>query len=52
MITDFRPPDIVRLAPVPQYNSFEDCHGAVERLRVILSERVYEKYPAGRALVP
>ena len=52
VVTDFRPPDIVRLAPVPLYNSFEDCHGAVERLRGIFSDRTYENYPADRALVP
>ena len=52
VVTDFRPPDIVRLAPVPLYNSFEDCHGAVERLRGIFSTRTYENYPGERALVP
>ena len=52
VVTDFRAPDIVRFAPVPLYNSFADCHGAVERLRAILSERSYENYPLERALVP
>ena len=52
VITDFRAPDIVRFAPVPLYNSFEDCHVAVERLRAIVSERKYENYPLMRALVP
>ena len=52
VITDFRAPDIVRFAPVPLYNSFADCHGAVERLRAILSARSYENYPLERALVP
>ncbi len=52
VVTDFRSPDIVRLAPVPLYNSFEDCHGAVERLRGIFVGRTYENYSADRALVP
>ena len=52
VITDFRPPDIVRLAPVPLHNSFEDCHHTVEKLRTIMRERDYEKYPGGHALVP
>ncbi len=51
VITDFRPPDIVRLAPVPLYNTFEECHETVERLCRIMAERAYEQYPAGRALV-
>ncbi|MBV9126851.1 MAG: kynureninase, partial [Verrucomicrobia bacterium] len=35
VITDFRPPDILRLAPVPLYNTFSECHAAVARLREI-----------------
>ena len=43
---------MVRLAPVPLYNSFEDCHAAVERLGEIMAARAYEDYPVERALVP
>ena len=52
VVTDYRPPDIVRLAPVPLYNSFADCHAAVERLVEIVASRAYENYPVERALVP
>lgn len=51
IVTDFRFPDIVRFAPVPFYISFEDCHETVERLRGIVTERIYETYPVERALV-
>ncbi len=35
---DFRPPDVVRLAPVALYTSFTDCAEAVRRLHAILSD--------------
>jgi len=33
VICDFREPNIIRVAPTALYNSFEDCHKFVERLR-------------------
>ncbi len=52
VVTDHRPPDIVRFAPVALYNSFEDCHVAVERLVEIMASRAHENYPLERSLVP
>ena len=51
VIPDFRPPNLVRLAPVALYNSYEDCFRAVERLRAIVDERQYEAHTAERELV-
>jgi len=38
IITDWREPDVIRCAPVPMYNSFEDVYQMVESLSSILSE--------------
>ena len=37
VITDWREPDIIRCAPVPFYNSFEDVYRMVEILKILLS---------------
>ena len=37
IVTDFRAPDVLRVAPVPLYNSFADVYGFVEGLERALS---------------
>jgi kynureninase len=36
IITDWREPDVIRCAPVPLYNSFEDVYKMVEELKKCL----------------
>lgn len=50
--TDFRAPDIVRFAPVPLYNTFEECHETVERLHEVWTTQAHLALPVKRALVP
>ena len=38
VISDWREPDVIRCAPVPLYNSFEDVYLMVEKMRTILNE--------------
>lgn len=38
IVGDFRPPDVVRIAPVPLYNSFEDVWRFVSVLREVVSQ--------------
>ena len=37
VISDWREPDVIRCAPVPLYNSFQDVYYMVERLQTILN---------------
>lgn len=48
VVPDFRPPDVVRLAPVAFYNSYTDVVEAVERLQHIVATRTFEKFSAPR----
>jgi kynureninase len=36
VIADWREPNVIRVAPVPLYNRFEDVHDFVERLEIAL----------------
>ena len=38
VICDWREPDVLRIAPVPLYNSFEDCYEFVQILKSVLNE--------------
>ena len=44
VIPDFRKPNHIRLGIAPLYTSFKDIHTAVMRLRIVVEDRVYEKY--------
>jgi kynureninase len=45
VIPDFRPPNVIRLAPVALYNSFIDVCEAMKRLKQIMDEKKYQHYP-------
>jgi len=48
VIPDFRYPDNIRLGLAPLYTSFVEIHEAILRLRRVIVERLYEKYPTER----
>jgi kynureninase len=43
VVPDFRPPDILRLAPVALYTTFAECYEAVCRLRNVLESGEYRR---------
>ncbi|MDP2138687.1 MAG: kynureninase [Candidatus Didemnitutus sp.] len=51
VIPDFRPPDVIRLAPAPLYNTFTDCIEAVRRLRKLVDTDAHRAFPPGREIV-
>ncbi|MGN6564680.1 MAG: kynureninase [Thermomicrobiales bacterium] len=51
VVPDFRPPNVIRLAPVALYTSFADVWQVIQQLRAILDNREHEAYPVGRDVV-
>ncbi len=44
VIPDFRYPDVIRIAPVPQYTRYVDIYRLVEILKDIMEKKEYEKF--------
>ena len=38
IIADWREPDVIRIAPVPLYNTFVECYEFIHRLKTIINE--------------
>jgi len=51
VLPDFRPPNVIRLAPIPLYTSYHDVWKVVQHLRVIIDKREYERFPKERGVV-
>ena len=51
VLPDFREPDNLRLGLTPLYTSFSEVWEGVERIRQVVAENRYEKYPAQRLAV-
>jgi kynureninase len=51
VIPDFRPPNIVRLAPIALYTSYHELWQVVQHLREIVSSGEYRALEAGREIV-
>jgi len=51
VIPDFREPNNIRLGITPLYTTFEEIHTALEQIRYIMVNKIYEKYPRRRDVV-
>ncbi|RIW32258.1 kynureninase [Bacillus salacetis] len=51
VIPDFRAPNVIRLAPVALYTSFQDVWDTVQILKTIMEEEQYKQFEKGRNVV-
>jgi kynureninase len=51
IIPDFRPPDIIRVAPVALYNTFTELWELARHLQEIVKSREYERLPKKRQAI-
>ena len=51
VVPDFRPPNIIRIAPIPLYNTFHEIWQVVQHLKEIVKKGEYERYPKQRKAI-
>jgi len=51
IIPDFRPPNVIRIAPIPLYNTYHEIWTVVQTLKRIIDTKEYENYSAERKAV-
>jgi len=51
VVPDFRPPNIIRLAPVPLYVSYHDVWNVVQHLKAIIDDGEHEGFSKERSMV-
>ncbi len=51
VVPDYREPNVIRLAPIALYNSYEDAYKLVDALEKIAMNKEWEKHSSVRALV-
>ncbi|MBU7037050.1 MAG: kynureninase [Theionarchaea archaeon] len=48
VIPDFRPPDVIRVAPIPLYTTYHEIWRVVQNLKEVVDTREYETFPPER----
>ena len=51
VITDFRPPNVIRIAPIPLYNTFHEVWNVAQHLKEIIDRKEYAKFPIERKAI-
>jgi len=51
VVPDYRPPNIIRIAPIPLYNTYYEIWMVIQHLREIIDKRECEQFPKERKMV-
>ncbi len=51
VVPDFREPNNIRFGITPLYTSYEEIFKAVKKLRLIMEQKIYTRYPLTRSKV-
>ena len=51
VVPDFREPNNIRFGITPLYTTYEEIFQAMEKLRMIMEQKIYERYPLTRGKV-
>ncbi len=51
VVPDFRPPNVVRIAPIPLYNTYHEVWKVVQNLKEIVETREYERFAKTRKAI-
>ena len=49
--TDFREPDNIRLGVAPIYTTFTEIYEALDRMKTVVEEKIYEQFSTDRLAV-
>ncbi len=48
VIPDFRPPNVIRIAPIPLYNTYHEIWEIAQHLKATIDDKEYRRFPAKR----
>jgi len=51
VIPDFRPPNIIRIAPIPLYNTYQEVWQVAQHLKDIVDKKEYERFSKKRKAI-
>jgi kynureninase len=52
VVSDFRPPNVIRVAPIPLYNTYHELWEIVQHLKAIIDHEEYRRFPKERKQIP